>query len=82
MLNGGKAQPAALSNANLPRPAILAKPRFCYSTLTGLHCSRPFAQPASGACVNRELTNSAAKAASLLAIRLPLGAPTASACTA
>jgi hypothetical protein len=26
MLNGGKAQPAALSNANLPRPAILVKP--------------------------------------------------------
>jgi hypothetical protein len=46
-----------------------------------LHCSLPFAQPASGACVNRELTNSA-KAASLLAIRLPLAAPIASACAA
>jgi hypothetical protein len=32
--------------------------------------------------VNRELTNTAAKAASLLAIRLPLGAPIASVCTA
>ena len=25
-LNGGKARPAALGNANLPRPAILVKP--------------------------------------------------------
>ena len=76
---------ALIEGAALPADPILSHPgaragaHFCYSTLTGLHCSRPFAQPASGACVNRELTNSAAKAASLLAIRLPLGAPIVSA---
>jgi hypothetical protein len=40
------------------------------------------AQPASEACVNRQLTNTAAKAASQLAITLPLGAPIASTCKA
>jgi hypothetical protein len=52
------------------------------SVVVSLHFSQPLAQPASEACVNRQLTNSAAKAASPLAITLPLGAPIASTCKA